>query len=195
MSLSKLMNMFADAGNMFASPSLVLLLSYAVSGLEARIVGRSPSSGRWPRSCSFEATAVAAPAEVASTARPRTSKPASANGRRIAPDSRRWRFARASRRSIKMADTKAAAERRIRHQDAVGAGTLAGPDARVVRWLRLRPEEGRHPLHEIDLLGGRPIGLEREREEHDLICAAERKRVGRCRVVGERDERSTVGRH
>jgi len=50
MSLSKLMNMFDDAGNTFASPRLVRKLSYAACVWNTRIVGRSPSSGRWPRS-------------------------------------------------------------------------------------------------------------------------------------------------
>jgi hypothetical protein len=50
MSLSKLMNMFDDAGNTFASPRPVRKVSYAACVWNTRIVGRSPSSGRWPRS-------------------------------------------------------------------------------------------------------------------------------------------------
>src|SRR5258706_10081087 len=93
MSLSKLMNMFDDAGKTFASPRLVRKLSYAACVWNTRIAGRSPSSGRWPRSWSFEATPVAAPAGMASTESPSTMRPQMAASLRIAPDSRLWRFA------------------------------------------------------------------------------------------------------
>src|SRR5439155_971310 len=48
-------------GNTFASPRLLRYVSYASCVTKTRIVGRSPSSGRCPRSWDFAVTAVAAP--------------------------------------------------------------------------------------------------------------------------------------
>ena len=88
MSLSKLMNMFATAGNTFASPKLMRKPSYAACVWNTRITGRSPSSGRWPLSWSFDATDVAASAGVASRDSPRKRRPTIATSLRIAADSR-----------------------------------------------------------------------------------------------------------
>src|SRR5256714_4380087 len=68
MSLSKLMNKELDAGNTLASPRLLRYVSYSACVTKTRIVGRSPSSGRCPRSWDFAATVVAARAEPARNA-------------------------------------------------------------------------------------------------------------------------------
>ncbi len=62
MSLSKLMKSDPAAGNTFASPRLLRYASYSAWVTKTRIVGRSPSSGRCPRSWYLALTAVAAPA-------------------------------------------------------------------------------------------------------------------------------------
>src|SRR5438477_3437631 len=55
-------------GKTFASPRLFRYVSYASCVTKTRIVGRSPSSGRCPRSWAFAVTAVAAPADPARSA-------------------------------------------------------------------------------------------------------------------------------
>src|SRR5438105_5584424 len=55
-------------GNTFASPRLLRYVSYSSCVTKTRIVGRSPSSGKCPRSWDFAVTAVAAPADPARTA-------------------------------------------------------------------------------------------------------------------------------
>ena len=63
MSLSKLMKRELAAGNTFASPRLLRYVSYSACVTKTRVVGRSPSSGRCPRSWALAVTVVAATAE------------------------------------------------------------------------------------------------------------------------------------
>src|SRR5438093_1514382 len=76
-SLSKLMKSELAAGKTLASPRLLRYVSYSVCVKNTRIVGRSPSSGRCPRSWDLAATvpaALAAPPKIAiaATTRPKT---------------------------------------------------------------------------------------------------------------------------
>src|SRR5258705_7508 len=79
MSFSKLMKRELAAGKTFASPRLLRYVSYSLCVTKTRIVGRSPSSGRCPRSWVLAVTVVAAAADPLTRAKRIAIRPTRAN--------------------------------------------------------------------------------------------------------------------
>src|SRR5260221_13936886 len=83
------MNRDPAAGNTFASPSDERKASYAALVSKIRRVGRSPSSGRWPRSWNLTLDGVAAAATSAAHAITRMASTEVARARRKSTLARR----------------------------------------------------------------------------------------------------------